>query len=165
MAEPVTLAEVKKYIREDEDYDYNDDLLSSLITAERIAMERQLGIIIMQREVTEAYRKPCCGQYNYCGYALQNVPVGGDVVIKDLSGNTVEFDNIGTDEYPVFKFTYSTNLTFTAGYDEVPEDLKLALKLRVATAYMQRENFSTESINKVPNNSNELMKTYNRNPF
>ena len=165
MAEPVTKAEVKKYIREDEDYDYNDDLLDTLIAAERIAMERVLGIIIVKRDVTEAYRKPCCGQYIRYPYAVKNVPVIGDVVIKDLSGNIVEYDNIGQPDYPEYHFTYSTNLTFEAGYDVVPEDIKLALLMRVATAYMQRENFSTESINKVPNNSNELMKTYSRNIF
>ena len=47
MAEPITLEEAKKFIREDEDYTYNDDLLSLLITAERKWLERYLEIIIV----------------------------------------------------------------------------------------------------------------------
>ena len=104
--------------------------------------------------------------YQGC-YSLKNVPVNGSIFIKDIRGDVVEFDNQGSAEYPMYRFTYEVDMTFDAGYTdgEVPEDLKLALSMRVATAYMQRENFTTDQINKVPNNSMELMKTYSRNVF
>jgi hypothetical protein len=164
LTEPVTLEEVRAHMNKDQSEDWDNTYLQLLITACRTQMERQLGIYLVQRLVVEHYRRPCCGMVYQEPFHLKYGPVVGTPVLKDLQGNVVEFTPIG-DEWPKYYFPYAVDITYIAGYDELPGDLKLALLMNIATAYENRENTTNEQVNLVSNTARKLAASYNRNVF
>jgi hypothetical protein len=169
MAEPITLSEAKAWIRIDDDYTIEDNLISALITAARIQIENETYVLLVPREdIKQNFRRPCCGRI-IGETRLLYAPVDIDtVVFKDLQGNTETFENYGTETDPVYWLSYSVDATYNAGYatpDDVPEDLKLAIKIMVATYYRDRENTTTDTVNKVDQTAKKLYQKYSRNVF
>jgi len=165
MIEPISLDEAKQYIRIDADDNFDDRVIQTIITGQRLNMERQLSIWLVNRTVTENYRRACCGMIYPEPFSLKYGPVVGDVVIKDTSGNNISVDNVGSSEWPVFILPTNADITYNAGYDCLPDDLRLALLQNIATAYENRENSTTESVNEVVNTTRKLSQPYSRNVF
>lgn len=163
--EPVTTAEARNYMRIDPDDLSQDGLIAVLITAQREVMEQELSLSLVKRRVTENYRHACCGMIGPQAFRPKWSPVIGEVTFKDMSGNCIEVPNHGTEQYPLYHLTYSTDITYDSGYVILPEALKTALLQRVATAYENRENSSSEGMNKVVNHSAQLERAFSRNVF
>jgi hypothetical protein len=164
--EPVTIQEARDFLRIDSD-DEQDDILCLLITAAREEMEKRLCLSLIQRSgVVEHFRKPCCGGI-IGSKGLKYGPVVGDVLIKDIQGNVVELENCGTDEFPKYNFTYSVDVTYTAGYtpSTIPAALKRSLLMIVGTGYKDRENTTELSSNMVKENAYKIAQPFSRNVF
>ena len=138
--EPITLAEAKAWLRIDDDPSEDDTLITSLITQARELVENYLGSSVIESTVVcEATPR------------LQLLPPYGPVIsitsVKDEDGNDVEYLwdgfylNFGTSGsfsvtsgyYPVYTIS-----TYTAGYSNVPEGLKMALNEVIAYLYENR---------------------------
>lgn len=153
MAEPVTLAETKAHLRvigADE-----DALITALIIAAREWVENFTGLILVEREVTEAFD----GFAHWM--ALNAWPIADDATVQlsyiDTDGETVDIADhrlVAVKQparlMPAFDSywpsTYSTpgavTATFTAGYasaDAVPQSLKQAMLLLIGHWFNQRE--------------------------
>jgi uncharacterized phiE125 gp8 family phage protein len=167
MAEPVTLSEAKLYMRIDDDYTYDDAVINTIITAQRVAMERELALSLIEKTgLTFNYRRPCCGVYYRSLTSIPNGPVTS-IVIKNTAGDVVTPENLGAEAFPAYCFTYSADVTYSAGYtaSNVPTDIKLALLMRVATSYKNREDSTNEQVNTVINASRKLSRQESRNIF
>lgn len=162
--EPVSPDEVRFFMRRDEDETWDDDLIASLIEAQRQAMEIDLGIALVKRTVTENYRgTPCCGYIAaWQRWKPKYGPVSG-LEAKLIDGTPVTPDNYGSAEWPVLLLSYNADITYTAGYNTVPEPLKTALKMRVSTLYQNRENVGGEA--RAAFDSRKLERLYDRNIF
>lgn len=122
--EPVTLQEAKEFMSID--YPDFDILIGLLITASRKASERVTG---------KAY---------------------GPKIVQ-ITGNS-QCDKI----YPITPFVSAEtwgseneniDYRYNAGYTNCPDDLKIAILMRVATGFSVRQNGISEAINKAVNGS------------
>ena len=91
VTEPVTLLQVKEYLRlngfgsEDsgeQEFDYDDVLIESMITEARMWVEKYTGRFIVSREIIVVL-------LNQAGYIRLPGPVAGTIVIKDDNGDTI----------------------------------------------------------------------------
>lgn len=159
VAEPVSLNEVKEFM--EIDFCDFDNLISSLIKSARQASERYTGL-----------------SYGLKEYALMSdqcearVPFGPFVellTIKDKEGATIPtkdytifgFDNpiVTVPNKPIWSITYKT------GFDDLPNDLKIAICMRVETAFKYRADATDEKVNKAINTSTELEFAYRTIPM
>lgn len=122
--EPVSLDEAKEFLG----IDFNDfdNLITRLITASRVASEKVTGK----------------------AYGIKTVQITGNTY-TDSSGEVVKV-------YPILPFVESEdesneNYTYEAGYDEIPEDLKTAILMRVATGFASRQDGIIKAMNKAVN--------------
>lgn len=155
-AEPVTLAEAKTFCRVD--HDWENELLTSLVSAARTAAETETG----RQLVSATWR-----------WSADNWPESGEVILPRPTLQTVSavqyydpdgvLQSVDTDEYftstagvrgrVVFASGFSwpslqddrpdrVSITFTSGYGspaDVPAGLKTAIGLLVAHWYENRE--------------------------
>lgn len=140
--EPVSLQEAKEFLS----IDYNDfdTLLGLLITASRKASEKVSGK----------------------AYGAKIIQVTGN----SYDGRTGDIERI----YPITPYvsnvvwdgedeTGNVDYRYNAGFTTCPQDLKIAILMRVATGFAVRQNGISEAINKAVNSSIITEKMYNSN--
>lgn len=163
--EPITLTEAKQFMRIDEDYEYDDFTIQTIISAQREWLEGELGLSLVPRTgLKYKFTKPCCGM-NVATY----IPYGpvNEIEAKYISDDTdYILTNLGADEYyPYYRLTNSVNITYSAGDWEgnFPAGLKLALLMLVSTSYENRENFVVgTTVNEVTQNAMNMAWKWSR---
>ena len=129
-SEPITLQEAKSFMSVD--YDDFDTLISTLITASRVASEGVTGK----------------------AYGPKIIQVTGNTY-EDRSGKIVKI-------YPITPFVSDEEwdeedenkaYRYNAGYQVCPADLKMAIVMRVATGFAYRQNGIAEAVNRALNAS------------
>jgi uncharacterized phiE125 gp8 family phage protein len=147
VTEPVTLQEVKDYMRlegftPDDDspsdnFDFDDDLIADLITEGRVWLEKYTGLNLIARTL-RVYLLNQAGMIELPG------PVTGVIVITKENDEVIDdadYKFIGSD-FPklVTRFETRLQLDYSAGYTNVtiPAGLKTAIKAYVADAYENR---------------------------
>jgi len=131
-AEPVTLQEVKNWLRIDLDDD--DDILTMLITAARETLEAYTNVSFISR-VVKATIKNQLG-----GYPLPYGPVGDIISFTDKDGEDItDYEITGTDFKQVeTAFFDPVTVEYNAGYSVPPTDFKTAILCQVALMYENR---------------------------
>src|SRR5436190_18751243 len=126
-SEPITLQEAKDWGKIEQDTD--DDIITALITAARRMCESYTGLGFITRSIVAGINNADGG------FNLPYGPLitGPDAV--DTDGNTVDLTyNLGQIEEPYGRMV----VTYTAGYETLPEDLKTALKAQILFLYENR---------------------------
>lgn len=164
MAEPITLAQAKLHMRIDPDDTSQDSLIDTYITANRQYLEKYLNLSLIPKEgLTYNFKRGCTCTTKYC-----YIPYGPvtSFEVKDKSGETLTYENLGSEEFPklcVYKDAY---ITYNAGYadGEVPEQIQLALLMMVADSYENRESTVVGmAVNQIPFNAKQLVYNFSRN--
>jgi uncharacterized phiE125 gp8 family phage protein len=145
VTEPVTLTEMKSYLRlvgfvDDndstsvDDFTDDDDMITEMITEAREFLEEELGISIVD------HTWKAVGVTNVAGNVqLQYGPVKEISSILDEDGDTVETDLIELIGDFLDEPNYcDMTVTYTAGMDTVPKSLKSEIKRIVAYYYTHR---------------------------
>lgn len=170
LSEPVTLQEVKDYIRlegfvdidestadELSDFDFDDDLIEGIIIpGARQLIEETAGISLIPKTLEAVIT-------NLCG--MIEIPYGPNVVVSELldcEGVEIESDNyrvVGNKwknlQWPCYKHM---KITYEAGYTTLPAALKLDL-LRLC-AYMYENRGDDPTIQKF---ASQISSKYSRN--
>ena len=133
--EPVLLTEAKDFCRIDIGTD--DTLITAIITAARIQCEKYTGVGFIAREVTAIVNNENGGIY------LPYGPVIDILTVTNHNGDTLILDT----DYTVSGIDYKRILTpketdltivYNAGYDPLPEALKLGLLNAIYYMYDNR---------------------------
>lgn len=166
-AEPVTLAEAKDYARIDGSSE--DTLITSLIKMARIHCESYIGKCIVLKSVEiNSFTFPYQFQMPYG--PLTNIANISKCVTIDQNGvETPLTYQVNAGLFPKLFIiggaqSYKFKLVYNAGFGEVPEDIKLAIKMLVNTLYERREDFSDLQAIESPLGVKALLmpyKTYN----
>lgn len=143
--EPVTLDEVKSFLRIDADYEGEDFKLLLFVSAAREKLEKELNLSLAPKTLKWQWN----GSYS-------EVPYGPIIGIESLIENgdatetEVEYDLFGIDyptiglkdnyNYIIYPVGYDScgknyNLTYDAGYDSLPNGLKMALLMQIDYDY------------------------------
>lgn len=131
VTEPVTLQEAKDWCAID--VPDNDALITSLITAARIICENYANLSFIKRTVTAKIKN------GLGGFVAPYGPVIGDPTAKDSdNADIADFD---------FDNSYSGNITVTyqAGYETLPQNLKTALLNEIGFLYENRGDVRLQS--------------------
>jgi len=143
--EPISLTEAKEYARIDSTFE--DTLISSLIKVARLHCEAFTGKAIIRKTITiESFTYPYQWQLPYGPLSsatditkVVNIDQNGTETPLNYQVNVGLFPKIAITSGPQsFKF----KMIYTAGFTNVPEDIKLAVKMMVNTMYERREDFS-----------------------
>lgn len=133
--EPVTLAELKEYMKVD--YDEEDTLISSLNTSARLLLEKKRGISMIPKRITAIIQNDCGG------IEIPYGPIYGSgaidtSLITDADDQEVELTIRGY-PYPfiVNQIDY-VQLIYDAGFYVLPEVLKTAIKAQVMFMFENR---------------------------
>ena len=129
--EPVTLEEVKLFCK----IDFNDDdvLIETLITAAREMCEDYSNIGFVNREITAVINNGNGGFYLSLG------PVTSDVTGSDEYDNEVEVKISGSKFKQIITPTlHRMTVEYTAGYEVLPAQLKTALLNAIFYLYDNR---------------------------
>jgi len=141
-AEPVTLVEVKQHLNMQFDtegsYEFTDDdtKLTSLMKSCRKRLEKYTGVSFGPKTVRAILNN---------GKGNIELPYGPTVAITaiiDEDGDTIEADDYTLQgiEFKTLKSPCScyVDVTYTAGFTTLPEDLKMALLEEIAFRYENR---------------------------
>ena len=159
-AEPVTLAEVKSFLRIDADYSSEDTVLDLIITSAREKLEAQLNLAFGVKTL----------EVQFTGYGIE-LPYGptGDIasIYKLKDDGTQEPDPLTADDYRIEGLEYKTllignpdrvtwfypiaggaypetynnfhastyNVIYDTGFTELPKGLKHALLIQIQEDY------------------------------
>jgi hypothetical protein len=129
--EPITLQEAKDWLIVDEGF--TDDMITALITSARMQLEKVTGLSFGEKELSvywERLETPIELPYGPILEVSECVDDEDDDVDYELKGLT--FKKL---------HAYSTEglkVTYTAGYDTLPEALKTALKMLICYNYENR---------------------------
>lgn len=150
--EPVTLTEVKRHLNMQFDtagaytFDDDDTYLTGLIKECRQRLEKYTGVSFGEKECRAIIRNDLGGQ------ELPYGPIQSASCALDASG-----DDLGCTELRgiLFKWLDSPkgsyiDISYTAGYENLPDDLKRAIKEEVAYRYKFRGDVSQEFANEKP---------------
>jgi hypothetical protein len=141
--EPASVAEVKRYLRVD--YDDDDQMIETMIRSSRLTLESRMNISIPLHVV----------RLEWPDYAPpDNVPYGPAVEWETLTVDGADQEPPSDDVLRFGKGALSAE--YTAGYDVVPDDLKMAVMRLVKVDY-DGEGDREQIIGTV--------KHYNRNPW
>lgn len=154
--EPVTLAEAKAYCRVDADYTGEDALISDLISSSRSAIEMWANISLIEKriQVFSDTDKTLC---------LPGSPVIVIESITDCEGNLIEYNEAIKNKVKI-DHRGGYFVTYKAGFNPVPRDLKIAVLKQIATDFDNRENLVIgASTEKLSNATKNLVSPYNRN--
>ena len=140
VSEPVSLAEVKSYLRlegfTDEsgasEFDYDDTLLESMITQARMWVEKFTAVLVIPRDLTVVL-------INEAGLIELPGPINGAIVVTSRDSVVQEVITIGT-SFPKLETVFNDRVTlvYEAGYVDAPEWVKNAIKAYIAWAYEHR---------------------------
>ena len=143
--EPVSVVQAKEHLRVD--YDSHDTYIGELIMAARGAIEKYLGVSIVESEV----------EVDISPWPPHRLPYGP---VKEISSYKVD----GTEATPpsdeVIKTGDRIEATYTTGYTDVPPEIKHAIKVLVKKWY-DSEEISTA----VPHEIKMMIEPHNRNLF
>lgn len=146
-SEPVTVAEMKDYLRlmgfvdtegSTSDFDTDDTLIGNMITAARRYLEKKYEISIVSKKLRVLTTNLAGGQ------KITHGPVNAITSFKNSDGDEVDYVLKGT-KWPSIKSPCSEDMTieYLAGYMATPwsddvELLRLAIKQLVAWNYVHR---------------------------
>lgn len=156
-SEPLTLADVKTYLKVD--YSTDDDLLNVLITAARQWVEKHCRLGLLPQTITEVFDD--WGDGRSLELSVSPLRSVSSIYYKDSDGNTTLWasGNYVVDEYqqpPRVQRAYSVtaptlydeinavSAIYTVGWDDasaLPAPIKQAMYLTIADAYENRENY------------------------
>jgi len=131
VTEPVTLQEAKDWCRIDVADD--DSLITSLITAARIMCENYANLSFIKRTVTAKIKN------GLGGFVAPYGPVIGTPTATDSDGNAItdfDLDN---------SYSGNTTVTYQAGYETLPQNLKTALLNQISFLYENRGDVRLQS--------------------
>lgn len=169
-----TLEEVKLHCRVDSDLTADDEYLLGLLIAAERYVERQTGKQLITASYLFTYSgSPQWGQLRLPRGPLVEVSsvVMNDTVIDPSRYRVVTGDDAcvmltDLDHCPGAKTTDLYTVEFSAGYgfsEEVPETLKVAIRLLVSEWYTRRENSSNFSVTALPIGVDKILSLYTNN--
>lgn len=155
--EPITVIEAKRYMRIDVTYLLEDEEIAGFITSARQWCEKYTGLSFVPKQL-EIYSDKGVIDIPYG-------PITSIVSVKDDQGTDITYRKAGLHHPRVFT-NCGAYITVKAGYSELPEELKTAVKMLTATLYENRENFVTleksESIQSLPFGVISLLQPFSR---
>ena len=134
--EPVTLQEAKDWCRIDVSDD--DDIITELITAARIICEQYSNISFIERTVTARLKNELGGIYLPYGPVLS---YDNPVTFTDDEGTeqgATDYTIVGVQFKAVKEPFTELTVSYPAGYDVLPKNLKKALLNQIAWMYEKR---------------------------
>lgn len=132
ITEPVALEEVKNFCKIDVSED--DDLIEMLITACRLECEEITNVGFVQREVIVTQDNRNGGAYLPLG------PVGTITSVKDEDDNDLDYEISGTTWKRLLTPAVDrVVLTYQAGYETLPKDLRTCLLECIFFRYDERK--------------------------
>lgn len=163
VSEPISLSEAKNYLRVD--FDDDNDLITSLIPAARIRLEKYAGVAMSPRTLqVVAY----VDEFIELPYAPLNTITsveywGGDAWVAMSVGDYNVIGSTYKKIYMVANSQMEYRFTYTCGYTTLPSPMKTALYKLLADLYDYRESSVEDS---KPNanlaSAYEIMKPYKR---
>lgn len=141
VAEPVTLLQVKEYLRlggfvpddsGEQEFDYDDTLIETMITEARQWLEKYTGQYIVPRELSVDFQ-------NQAGMQPLPGPVEGSIVFADTEDVVLTPVVIGA-LFPKVETKYTCRLkaVYQVGYNEFPPWVKNSILAYLAWAYENR---------------------------
>mgnify|MGYP001560790285 CR=1 FL=1 len=141
VTEPVTLQQAKDYLRlegfggddsGEQDFDFDDTLINSMIQEAREWVEKFTGQYIVPRSLTVVL-------LNQAGMIKLPGPVIGSIVFTDKDDTVIDsddYDIIGT-QWPKLETCYDERITadYEAGYETYPKWVENAILAYVADHY------------------------------
>jgi hypothetical protein len=138
--EPVTLAEAKTWMKVD--YNDDDDLITSMITAAREDIEQELSLKLVPSTASFYLDTTKCGEaVGTFPYALNLSQVGGVVVSLIQDGEADEVQTLNDDYYFNGSLKIANASTNKIAYTitpTVPQTIKEAIKMLVSYRYNNR---------------------------
>jgi hypothetical protein len=138
----VSLAQAKLWLRIDEDYEYEDGLITALIKSAVNQVEQYTLQVLWQRSIIEITDRS--GNLKIYNYPIISVEDVVDKYIEDVNFELVEtqwYTEVITDR-PGYNA-----VTYVAGYDwdynggsDVPDDIETAIKELITFLYENRDN-------------------------
>lgn len=168
---PVTLAEAKAQCRVTDTSE--DGLIETYIKAATRYVEQTLGTSIAEQtwkltldefsDAIELLRGPVISvdtfQYYDADGLTQTVDAG--LYSTDLTSRSQWLVLNSDESWPtVLDAVNAVSVTYTAGMETVPDDLRAAILLLVGTWYGQRETISDKPVSQVPFAVDALLQTY-----
>jgi len=168
ITEPLTVQEVKNYLRLEgfidnsesisSDFDDDDVIIETLIRSARERMEEYTGLSLIPK-TWEIEFTNLCG-----GFEIPFGPVNTIIYLKDDEG-----DSISTDDFDIsfngriLKDPKFANMTmkYEAGYTNIPRGLKDALYKEVAYRYINRGDENVDGLSREAINLASIYKTAN----
>ena len=140
--EPVSITDIRNWLRLDTAYTEDDNLIADLITAAREHIERLTGVTIGNKKF-----KVNIETYGSRARWIVDLPYGPvscvDLVRRKSGINTydtlvanTDYEFVGGKLWLYAPFDYE--VTYTGGYGDCPEDLELDIKTLVAWSYDNR---------------------------
>lgn len=159
MAEPISIAELKLYIKMDLGYELEDTILESMIKTARMWCEKYTGLTFMPKTLEIFSDK--------WSFEVPNGPIMEIISVKDANGDDINYHKKGL-QFP--RITTSPNqdayVIVNAGYVDLPEDLKSAVKMMAATLYENREDYevikNSDTVVKMPFGVKDLLQPFSR---
>lgn len=181
-AEPITLAEVKSFLRIDSDFSSEDSVLELLITASREILENHLNLSFGLKKLQVQFTGGCFDLPAGPHHDIESLyPVNDetypeeitDYTITGLAFKTIHLDSVEDNLrffYPIAGgppelWSYENeqgryNIVFNAGYETLPKALKNALLTQVDYAYKSLGQPNMEPLSPV---ALQLSATYSKN--
>ena len=162
MAEIVVLSltAAKEWLKMDLEYTLEDALLNSIIASAIEYCEKYTGLTFGLKSLQSYSSKSV--------HELPGCPVWDVTSVKDLQGNYVQYNRKGF-QYPTLYFSCDQDVitTYTAGFGHnLPEGLRTAVKMMVATLYENRESYVIgsrgDSLIELPLGVTDLLRPYSR---
>lgn len=162
ISEPVTLQEMKDYMRlegfvdvdesttdELSDFDYDDDLIESLITAARKKIENFCGVSVVFHTWKVLFTN-LAGDFEFPWGPVRLSETDKITTLLDTNGTEIEeanYELLGFN-FVMLKSPLAEELTATydAGYTEVPEEIETAIKQMVYFWYINRGESNDRTI-------------------
>ena len=138
----VSLAQAKLWLRLDEDYEYEDGLITALIKSAVNQVEQYTMQVLWQRTITEI--SDINGSLR-----LFNYPIISVEEVYDKNFDVVDFEIVDTQLYTdvICNRAGFNTVAYVAGYDwnydggsDVPDDIETAIKEMITYLYENRDN-------------------------
>ena len=162
--EPVTLSEVKAQLKLDTSAD--DTLITALITQARMQMEAFTGTSIVEHDIEVIAKLDGCNLFELPYGPLSDIP---DLVIQELKVLGGTATTLTSTQYDLYGGHFAQlrspydgmySMTYTAGYDPLPQPLRLSIIHQAAYLYEHRGDEGM--IDKISPTALGLAKLYRR---